>query len=82
MDRREALEHAKLADIDRMRPADPREIVAQQIDDHHVLRPILLAAQQGLGLVAVLLGRRPPGPGSLDRAGLDPTVGQFQKPFR
>ena len=63
---REELRHADAAG-----PADARQVVAQQVHDHHVLGAVLLA----LGELAAqgLVVHRPeaPRPGALDRPGLD-----------
>ena len=37
------LQAAKLADPHALGPADPRQVVSQQVDDHDVLGPVLLA---------------------------------------
>ena len=57
MHRREALERAQLGHRDAAVAADAREVVAQQVDDHHVLGAVLLAGRQ-LGRERVVLGRR------------------------
>ena len=53
------LEPAQPRDADRARPADPPEVVAQDVDDHHVLGPVLGAGQQLGRERPVLLGRLP-----------------------
>ena len=41
LDRRGPLEPAEARDADGARDADPAEVVAQDVDDHHVLGPVL-----------------------------------------
>ena len=55
------------------------EIVAQQVDDHEVLRPVLFAALQFFGQRLILLRRAAPRPRTLDRPRLDPAVLNFDK---
>jgi hypothetical protein len=52
------LHGAQLRDLDRAGDRHPAEVVADQVDDHHVLG-VVLGQQPGCG-----------GSGSLDRAGL------------
>ena len=56
---------------DRARLADPAEVVAEHVDDHHVLGLVLRARQQLAGEGAVLLARPASGAGALDRVGRD-----------
>ena len=59
----------ELHHLDRARPADPAQVVAAEVDQHHVLGPLLGIGQQ-LGLQGGVLGRcRPAGLGSGDRVG-------------
>ncbi len=51
--------------------ADLPEIVALEVDDHHVLRGVLLAPSQFVGERTVLRGRSSPGSRPLDRPRLD-----------
>ena len=72
---------AQLADADALRPAYPREIVSQQIDDHHVFGAVLFAGQQfgfGRAVGGRIAGARP---GALDRPRLDLAVEDLQEPF-
>ena len=72
---------AQLGDGDAIRLADSGQIVAQQVDDHHVLGPILLALPQIVARVQVGLGTVPPRPCALDRASFHPPVANLQKPL-
>ena len=56
---------------DRARLADPAEVVAEHVDDHHVLGLVLRARQQLAGEGAVLLAGPAAGAGALDRVGRD-----------
>jgi hypothetical protein len=51
--------------------ADPRQVIAHQIHDHQVFRPILQRSGQRIGFGPVLLGIRPARAGALDGPGLD-----------
>ena len=51
--------------------ADPAEIVAAEIDEHHVLGPLLLVPLQLLGRAADRLRRSAARPGAGDRVRLD-----------
>ena len=69
LDRHEAL------DVDRPVLAHPAEVIAPEVDEHHVLGPLLGIGQQLLGDPAVLLGVLAARPGAGDRAGGDPPAG-------
>ena len=47
----------ELLDLDGARHADTREIVAAEVDEHHVLGSILLGCEQPLGIAVASLGR-------------------------
>ena len=47
----------KRDDLDRARPADPREVVAAEVDEHHVLGTVLLGGEQPLGVALARTGR-------------------------
>ncbi len=68
------LEPAEPRDADRARSADPAEVVAQDVDDHHVLGPVLGAGQELGRERAVFLGRRAARSRALDRVGRDPAT--------
>ena len=69
------LEPAQARDADGAGPADPPEVVAQDVDDHHVLRAILGARQQ-LPRQRPVLGRVAPARArALDRVGHDDPLG-------
>ena len=70
VDGRMVLQGEELGDADRARAAHPREVVPQQIHDHHVLGAVLLALGQGAAQRGVVHGTEPAGAGSLDRPGL------------
>ena len=55
-DVREALGLEEALDVDRPRHGDAREVVAAEVDEHHVLGPVLLRGEQALGVA--LAGRR------------------------
>ena len=54
LDRRRPLEPPEARDADAPGPADPAEIVAQDIDDHRVLGAVLAGLQQFRGERAIL----------------------------
>ena len=64
------LQREELGNPDGSGSAYPREIVPQQVDDHHVLGPVLLALRQRAAQRGVVHRSQPSWPGSLDRAGL------------
>ncbi len=47
---REALGLHQALDADRSGPADPGEVVTAEVDEHHVLRPVLLRPEQAIGV--------------------------------
>src|SRR4051812_23741142 len=57
-DMRETLWLEEALDVDGAGLADPREVVAAKVDQHHVFRPVLLGREQACG-VAVARRRRP-----------------------
>ena len=65
---REALGLEEALDAHRARPADAREVVAAEVDEHHVLGAVLLGGEQALGVaVAGLRSCRRSGSGSRGR---------------
>src|SRR6266436_2505032 len=58
----------------RPRPTHARQVVPEEVHDHHVLGPVLVALYQGAGQRRVVLGGEPARTGSLDGPGLDPAV--------
>ena len=54
---REALGLEEAGDADAAGPAGAREIVAAEVDEHHVLGPVLLGVEQPLGVALTRLGR-------------------------
>src|SRR6266571_3098166 len=62
--------------------ADLAEVVPFQVDDHHVLRGVLLAREEFLGESLVRGVRSTPGPGPLDRTGFDLPAPDAEEPFR
>src|SRR5260370_11382760 len=62
--------------------ADPAEIVAHQVDDHHVLRPVLGGALQRLTLPPREEFICRPGPGALDRPRQHARPGAAQEQLR
>src|SRR5262249_61049344 len=61
---------------------NPPQVVAEQIDDHHVLGPVLGAGEQ-LGDAGLVLRRSGAArPGALDRASLHRAVFDPEEPFR
>ena len=56
-DVREALRLEEALDLDRSRHADAREVVAAEVDEHHVLGAVLLGGEQALGVALAALGR-------------------------
>src|SRR4029077_10537476 len=70
-DMREPLETHELRDAYGSVFADAPDIVAPEIDEHDMLRPLLLVALELLGEAHVFLVVPPAGPGPRDRMGLD-----------
>ena len=68
------LEPAEARHADGARRADPAEVVAEDVDDHHVLGAVLLAREQLAGERAVLVAGPAARPGALDRVGRDVAV--------
>ena len=64
---RVGLDAHQLADLDRPELAHAPEVVAAQVDEHHVLGALLLVAQQLVRDAQVLLGARRPRAGPGDR---------------
>ena len=58
------------------------EVVAGQVDQHHVLGALLGVGQQVLGVGDVLLGGGPAGPGAGDRVGDRPPAGHLDQGLR
>ena len=78
-----ALQPHELVDPDRARLADPAQVVAHQVDDHHVLGPVLGVGDQIGGGIGIGQGIAAAGAGALDRPGLHRAAGRnLQKPFR
>mmetsp|Transcript_49923 Transcript_49923/g.121838 ORF Transcript_49923/g.121838 Transcript_49923/m.121838 type:complete len:309 (+) Transcript_49923:246-1172(+) len=69
--RRVRLYREEPRDRDRASHAHPREVAADEVDDHQVLSLVLDAPHQLLDHIPVLLGRDPPRPRALDWAALD-----------
>ena len=65
------LQREQLRDPHRSRPAHPRQVVPQQVDDHHVLGPILVALRERPAEGGVVHRAEPAGAGALDGPGLD-----------
>ncbi|MNM90712.1 hypothetical protein D3C81_1029840 [compost metagenome] len=62
--------------------AGTTEVIAQQIDNHQVFRPVLGAGQQFGGVRGVLLRRQAPRASALDRAGFHMALADFDEAFR
>ena len=56
-DVREALRLEEALDLHRARHTDAREVVAPEVDEHHMLRAILLGGEQPLGVAFAGRGR-------------------------
>ena len=82
MHRREGFHGKEVRDRDRPRPAHPADVVAQQIDDHQVLRSVLVGAGERLGHPGILGGIRVARPGALDGLGLDMALVEQQETLR
>ena len=65
------LQGEQLGDPYRAGAADAGQIVSQQIHDHHVLRPVLVALGQGSSERGVVHRAQAAGTGALDGSGLD-----------
>ncbi len=68
--RRVVLQREQLGHPHRPRPAHPAQVVPQQVHDHDVLGPVLLALRQRASQRGIVHGNQPARPGSLDRPGL------------
>ena len=78
-----ALQAHQLWHLDRAALADAAEVVAQEIDDHHVLGAVLAAADQLRRLIGVLLGIDHPRPRAFNRTRLDSAAwADLQEAFR
>ncbi len=73
LDARGPLQAAETRNEDGIGLADAAEIVAQDVDDHRVLRSVLGAAEQLAGQPAVLFRGAATRPRALDRIRLDHT---------
>ncbi len=71
---RVGLDDHQLVDRDRAVLADPPEVVATQVDQHHVLGALLGVGDQPLGEAAVLLGACAARIGAGDRPRLHPAA--------
>ena len=76
------LDDHQLVDLDRPVLADPAEVVAAEVDEHHVLGPLLRVGEQPLGVRPVLLLVLAARIGAGDRAGLDPPAGDLDERLR
>ena len=56
-DVREALGLEEPLDVHGPRHADAREVVAAEVDEHHMLCPVLLGGEQPLGVAVAARGR-------------------------
>jgi hypothetical protein len=77
-----AFQAAELAHPDAVRAADAGEVIAEQVHNHDVLGPVLLALQQLVPREQVRLGQRGAAAGSLDGAGFHLPVADAEEPFR
>src|SRR3989441_975590 len=67
--------------MDAAKLADFAEVVPLQVDDHHVLRSVLLAREEFLRESLVLRSRSTPGSGPLDRTGFDIPAPDLEEPL-
>src|SRR5262249_34345559 len=72
---------AQFGDPHRARSANAREIVSQQIDDHQVLGPILLAFAKLVAREEIGLRTGSPPAGPLDRPGIDLAISDTHEPL-
>ena len=72
-----ALERHQLVDVHRAELGDPADVVAGEVDEHHVLGPFLRVLGELGGHPAVVLLGRPTPAGAGDRARDHPTVEQL-----
>ena len=77
-----ALDLHVLADRDRPRPRDPAQVVAAEIDQHHVLRALLRIALELLGQERVLLRVGAARARAGDRVGREPVALDLEEQFR
>src|SRR5687767_10912037 len=73
---------AQLFNAYRVRPADARQIVSHQVDDHDVLRAVLFALLQFTGGIEIRLGPRQTRTSPLDRPCFDLTSLNLDQAFR
>jgi len=73
----------QLGNLNRTRLAGTTEVVTQQVDDHHVLGPVLVAAHEFRGEICILFGVAMARPGAFDRPGLYGSIStHLQKTLR
>ena len=72
---------AQFADDDAFRPADARQIVPQQIDDHHVFGGVLFALPEFVASEQIGLWTGSPAARAFDRSGFDLSSDDLQEPF-
>ena len=78
-DVRVGLDHHQLVDADRAVLADAAEVVAAEVDQHHVLGPLLGVVDEALGEAAVLLLVAAARVGAGDRPRLDPAAADLDQ---
>ena len=66
-----ALQSHELRHLDGAGSADAAQVITKQVDNHHVLGSIFVAADQFSGQIGITLGIAVSGPGAFDRTGLD-----------
>ena len=79
----ETFQPGQFADGDAAEPADPAQVIAQQVHDHQVFGLVFFAANQFPGQRLVLGAGPAPGTGPLDRPGDNMALGvEAEKTFR
>src|SRR5258708_7372867 len=75
------LQSAKLCHVNALRRADARQIVTQQIDDHHILRPVFFTVLQFITREEIRFWPARPLPGALDWSRLHFPLDNLQEPL-
>ncbi len=78
---RVAFQAEQLRHPHRANAAGAAQVVAQQVDNHQVFRPVLGAGQQLGGVGCVFAGRCSAGPGALDRPGFHMAFADLDEAF-
>src|SRR5688572_21878267 len=78
----EGFESAQLRNTNAIGRTNSRKVVSEQIDDHHILGPVLFAFEQFIARKQVGLRPSSAAPRAFDGARLDAPVADAEKPLR